>query len=284
LAQAQPEGLTRRLLLGAGAAAAAASPARAADPVRIEGRLVQGGYAFGHTNPGAEVFLNGERVGLASRGGVFILGFDRDEAPTARLEVRHRGGVFTRTLAIARGTFGVQRVDGVPQDTVTPTDPALLERIRREAEMKAEGYASIAPTDDFAEGFRWPLDAFRISSRFGNQRILNGVPNRPHYGIDLASPAGTPIKAAATGLVVLAHARMHFEGGLTLIDHGQGLVGAYLHQSKILVKPGDRVLKGQRIGAVGMTGRATGPHLCWRLKWRGRNLDPSLLVATPVPA
>jgi len=283
LAQAEPDRLTRRLLL-AGGAALAASPAAAAEPVRIEGRLVQGGYALLHTQPGAEVLLNGEKVGRASRSGAFVLGFDRDEQPTAALEVRAPGGPWRRTLTVARGTFGVQRIDGVPQSTVTPTDPELLERIRREAAMKAEAYASISPTDEFKDGFAWPLAGFRVSSRFGNQRILNGTPNRPHYGIDLAAPAGAPIRAAAGGLVVLAHPRMHFEGGLTLIDHGQGLIAAYLHQSKILVKPGDRVLKGQRIGAVGMTGRATGPHLCWRLKWRGRNLDPSLLVADPLPA
>lgn len=269
--------MTRRLLLGSGMAAAAA-PALSAVNVRLEGKLIQGGFVVGWTQPGARIFVNGEATALASRRGAFVIGFDRDEPATCQLEVHDRGEVFKRTLTVAKGNFGVQRVDGLPQGTVTPTDPALLARIRTESAMKQEAYASISPDDPFADGFAWPLKTFRNSSKFGNQRILNGVPNRPHYGFDMAAPAGTPILAPAGGLVVFSRPRMHYEGGLTMIDHGVGLVCAYLHQSKLLVKPGDRVLKGQKIGEVGMTGRATGPHLCWRLTWRGKHLDPSLWV------
>lgn len=275
--RAEREGLTRRLMLAAGGASLAA-PAFAADPVRLEGRPVQGGYLVGRTVPGATVSLDGEAAGTAGRTGVFVLGFDRDAPPTQRLLVRGPGVEFARTLTVAPGTFGVQRVDGVPQNTVTPTDPALLARIRRERALKDAAFASIATGEDFAGGFAWPLDSYRISSRFGNQRILNGTPDRPHYGIDLAASAGTAIKAPAGGLVVLAEPAMHFEGGLTLIDHGQGLISCYLHQSRLAVANGQRVVRGQTIGRVGMTGRATGPHLCWRLRWRGRNLDPSLLT------
>lgn len=269
--------MTRRLLLGAGMAAAA-SPALSAVNVRLEGKLIQGGYVVGWTQPGARIIVNGEATALASRRGAFVIGFDRDEAATCQLEVHDRGEVFKRTLTIAKGNFGVQRVDGLPQGTVTPTDPGLLARIRTESAMKQEAYASISPDDPFADGFAWPLKTFRNSSKFGNQRILNGVPNRPHYGFDMAAPAGSAILAPAGGLVVFARPRMHYEGTLTMIDHGVGLVCAYLHQSKLLVKAGDRVLRGQKIGEVGMTGRATGPHLCWRLTWRGKHLDPSLWV------
>lgn len=269
--------ISRRLLLAAGLGAAA-SPAFAAANVRLEGKPIQGGFVVGWTQPGAQVFVNGERTAPASRRGAFVVGFDRDEGPTCQLEVRDRGEVFRRTLTVAKGSFGVQRIDGVPQDTVTPTDPGLLARIRTEAAMKQEAYASISPDDPFADGFSWPLKKFRNSSKFGNQRILNGIPNRPHYGFDMAAPAGTAILAPAGGLVVFARPRMHYEGGLTMIDHGEGLVCAYLHQSKQLVKEGDRVLRGQKLGEVGMTGRATGPHLCWRLTWRGKHLNPSLWV------
>lgn len=275
--RAEREGLTRRLMLAAGGASLAA-PALAADPVRLEGRPIQGGYLVGRTVPGAMVSLDGEPAGAASPSGVFILGFDRDAPATQRLLVRGPGVEFARTLTVAPGSFGVQRVDGVPQNTVTPTAPALLARIRRERALKDAAFASMAPGDDFAGGFAWPLDSYRISSHFGNQRILNGTPDRPHYGTDLAAPAGTAIKAPAGGLVVLAEPAMHFEGGLTLIDHGQGLISCYLHQSRLAVANGQRVVRGQTIGRVGMTGRATGPHLCWRLRWRGRNLDPSLLT------
>lgn len=128
-----------------------------------------------------------------------------------------------------------------------------------------------------------PLESWRLSARFGGQRILNGVPNRPHYGSDLAAPQGSIIRAPGDGLVTLAEPGMHFEGGLTMIDHGQGLTTFYLHQSRIDVTAGQSVTRGQPIGAVGMTGRATGPHLCWRMRWRGRNLDPMLLVGFSFP-
>ena len=272
------EGLNRRLLLAGGvAAAAAASPAVAA-PLRLEGRLVQGGYVVGYTQPGARIFVNGEPIGPASRRGVFVVGFDRDEPATVELEVRDREAVFKRTLTVARGAFGVQRIDGLPSSTVDEPSPELLARIRTEAALKEAAFASISTDDAFADGFGWPLKKFRTTSKYGNQRILNGRPSRPHYGYDMAAPAGSAILAPAGGLVVFARPRMLYEGTLTLIDHGSGLICAYLHQSKLLVKQGDRVLKGQKIGEVGMTGRATGPHLCWRLKWRGRNLDPSLWV------
>jgi len=273
------EGLNRRLLIAGGLATAAATPAFGAPAqVRLEGRLVQGGYVVGYTQPGARVFVNGESIGPASRRGCFVVGFDRDEAATCELEVRDRDAVFKRTLNVAKGTFGVQRINGLPSSTVDEPSAELLARIRTEQAMKEAAFASVSPEDAFADGFGWPLKSFRTTSKYGNQRILNGKPSRPHYGYDMAAPAGSAIVAPAGGLVVLARPRMLYEGTLTLIDHGSGLICAYLHQSKLLVKQGDRVLKGQKIGEVGMTGRATGPHLCWRLKWRGRNLDPSLWV------
>lgn len=124
-----------------------------------------------------------------------------------------------------------------------------------------------------------PLTKWRLSGRFGGQRVLNGEPKRPHYGCDLAAPTGTAIMAPAGGKVVLAEPNLHFEGGLTMIDHGQGLISYYLHQSRLDVTAGQDVKRGQVIGAVGATGRATGPHLCWRLKWRDRNLDALLLAS-----
>lgn len=128
-----------------------------------------------------------------------------------------------------------------------------------------------------------PLKTWRLSARFGGQRILNGLPQTPHFGSDLAAPSGSPIMAPADGVVALSNPAMHFEGGLTMIDHGQGLIAVYLHQSRLDVRAGDVVKQGQVIGAVGMTGRATGPHLCWRMRWRGRNLDPMLMVGLHPP-
>lgn len=252
-------------------------------PLNMSGRFVQGGFAIGRTAPGAMVFVDGEALATASETGLFIVGFDRDAPASALIEARSGGRTEARLIDVATGRFPSSRIDGLPPSTVEPTDPSLLSRIRRETLVKAEAFASRRAGDDFRHGFAWPLDSYRISSAWGAQRILNGTPARPHYGIDLAAPQGTVIRAPASGQVVLARPGLHFEGGLTLIDHGQGLISAYLHQSAIDVRDGDWVFGGQAIGRVGRTGRATGPHLCWRLKWRDRNLDPSLLIGAAAP-
>lgn len=237
---------------------------------------------------GAKVVLESKTDGVqvvdAPADGLVILGLDRDAPPQALLSVDWRKGAFDQWLNIAPVEYNIQRIDGLPEDQVAPSDPALLERIKRELALKTKALASQDPSEGFRSGFILPLDHAIKTSAFGPQRILNGVPKTPHYGVDLAAPAGTPIRAPADGLVVLAEPHMHFEGGLTLIDHGQGLVSMYLHQSRQVVTAGDRVKQGQTIGEVGMTGRATGPHLCWRMTWRGRHMDPSLMVGAQAPA
>ena len=269
----------RRALL-AGAAAASAARAGPSGDLDLTGRFVQGGHALGRTWPRALVFVDGEALAAASSSGHFIVGFDRDAPAGVEIEARAEGRSVQRTLDIAPGDFEVTRIDGLPPATVAPSDPALLQRIAREVELKTEAFASRVDADHFRDGFDWPVTGFRISSRWGAQRVLNGTPARPHYGIDLAVPAGTVIRAPAAGRVTLAESDLHFEGGLVLIDHGQGLITAYLHQSRLDVRAGQDVRRGDSIGRVGMTGRATGPHLCWRMKWRNRNMDPSLLVRT----
>ncbi|MBX3477796.1 MAG: M23 family metallopeptidase [Brevundimonas sp.] len=278
----------RRLLLGAGAALAAGSaralPVQSSPGLTLGGEWRQGGFAFGRTWPRALVFVDGEALTAASEAGLFVVGFDRDAPGSTRIEARAPDGrTAARTLTIAPGRFPSTVVNGLPPATVTPTDPELLARIQREVALKTEGFASRAPGDAFRDGMAWPLDAYRITSAWGSQRVLNGTPARPHYGVDLAAPQGTAIKAPADGRVALARTGLHFEGGLTLIDHGQGLITAYLHQSRIDVETGQRVARGQAIGRVGMTGRATGPHLCWRMKWRDRNLNPALMVGRSAP-
>ncbi|GAA0653521.1 M23 family metallopeptidase [Brevundimonas lenta] len=269
----------RRSLLAGTAALLAAGSARAQDAeLDLTGRFVQGGHAIGRTWPRALVFVDGESLTAASADGVFIVGFDRDSPSSVEIVARSGDRSARRVLDVAPGDFPSTRVDGLPPATVEPSDPALLERIRREVLLKTEGFASRVDADSFRDGFDWPLEQFRVTSRWGAQRVLNGTPARPHYGIDLAAPQGTPIRAPAAGRVTLAEPALHFEGGLVLIDHGQGLITACLHQSELDVIAGQDVLRGQTIGRVGMTGRATGPHLCWRMKWRDRNLDPSLLV------
>lgn len=246
----------------------------------LAGPQVQGGHVIGRTWPRALVFVDGEALTTASSEGVFIVGFDRDAPVNVQIECRRDDRSARRVLDIARGRFSTTRVDGLPASTVEPADPELLAQIRSEVVIKTEGFASRTDADQFGDGFSWPLESFRVTSRWGSQRVLNGTPARPHYGIDLAAPQGSAIRAPAAGRVTLAQPSLHFEGGLVLIDHGQGLITAYLHQSRLAVRAGQEVMRGDLIGQVGMTGRATGPHLCWRMKWRDRNLDPSLMVKT----
>jgi murein DD-endopeptidase MepM/ murein hydrolase activator NlpD len=271
----------RGVITGSGALLAAGSARAQDDPdLTLTGRFVQGGHALGRTWPRALIFVDGESLTAASADGRFIIGFDRDARGSIQIEARLDGRVARRTLDVAGGSFPSTRINGLPPSTVAPSDPELLARIRREVVLKTEGFASRIDADHFHDGFDWPLERFRVSSRWGSQRVLNGTPARPHYGIDLAAPQGTVIRAPAAGRITLAQPGLHFEGGLVLIDHGQGLITAYLHQSRIDVAAGQDVRRGEPIGRVGMTGRATGPHLCWRMKWRDRNLDPSLLVKT----
>lgn len=242
------------------------------------GALTQGGVVLCRAAPGAQIFIAGEAVARADENGWAVIGFNREAPQSVRVEARHGGRVETATLAIAPRQFDIQRVDGLPPQTVTPTDPAVLERIRRETAVKNAAFASAAPMAGFLDGFIRPVEGGVVTGRWGNQRILNGVPSTPHFGYDIAVPTGTPIRAPASGVVTLAEADMHFEGGLVFIDHGQGLTTMYLHMSRVDVAVGDVLQQGQVIGAVGASGRATGPHLCWRMRWQGRQLDPSVAI------
>jgi murein DD-endopeptidase MepM/ murein hydrolase activator NlpD len=273
-------GLSRRAVLAAlPASTVFATTARAAAPgLILSGKFVQGGYAVGRTTPRAVIDVDGLVQTTASANGWFVTGFDRDALPTSKLTVTTPDGSAIDERTIALGDFDIQRIDGLPPEQVTPTDPALLERITAENVRKVAGFASQADLEGFRDGFILPVVGARRSARFGGQRILNGEPKRPHYGVDLATPVGTPVRAPAGGVIAFAETGLHYEGGLVLVDHGQGLVTAYLHLSKILVPTGTYVKQGQLIAETGKEGRATGPHLCWRMKWRGRNLDPSLLV------
>lgn len=275
----------RSALLGLTSAAFAGQAFAAPPPLRLSGDYRQGGFAFGRTAPRADLWLDEEAIGRAGPSGLFVVGFDRDAAATSTLRVSSAGSSVSHIFDLTPGDFDIQRISGLPADQVSPSDPALLARLREQNALKQAALASRIDTEDFRGGFAMPLPArsWRRTGRFGGQRILNGEAKRPHYGTDLAAPKGTAILAPAGGVVSMAASGMHFEGGLTMIDHGQGLVSIYLHQSKIICRAGQRVARGEKIGEVGATGRATGPHLCWRMTWRGRHLDPMLMVGQGAP-
>jgi len=268
-------------MLAAGAAGLPSFARAAPDaPFAYLAQLVQGGWLIGRVGAGDPVEIDGSIRLTAGATGLFVVGFDRDQAADCHIATP-RGEA---RLTVARGVFDIQRIDGLPKDQVSPTDPLLLARIATETTLKKAAFAHEEPDESFAKGFILPVAHATRTSAFGPQRILNGEPKTPHYGVDLAAPAGTVIVAPADGRVVLAKPDLWFEGGLTLIDHGQGLVSAYLHQRAQGVSEGRRVRQGEPIGEVGAKGRATGPHLCWRMTWRGRHMDPSLALKMGAPS
>jgi murein DD-endopeptidase MepM/ murein hydrolase activator NlpD len=256
-----------------------ASPGFAQD-LTLAGALSQGGLVTGRTLPGAEVRLDGRPVRVGADGR-FLLGFGREAAPEAVLELTLPDGTLARrTLAIEQRSYDIQRVDGLPQEKVTPPE-AVLARIAAERAMVAEVRKVDRPEPWFETGFVWPVTG-PISGVYGSQRILNGEPRWPHFGVDVAVPVGTPVIAPADGLVVVAHDDMYYSGGTVLLDHGFGLTSAYLHMKEVLVEEGQMLRQGDRLGSVGATGRVTGAHLDWRFNWFDRRLDP-VLIAGPMP-
>lgn len=258
-------------------AAAGSDPAIACD-----GEHRQGGVLVCQTAPGAIVVLDGVET-RANADGWVILGHDRDAPDETRLRVRINGEwVFDARYDVAPAEYDIQRIDGLPPAMVTPP-PEVLERIRAEGVRKGQAHASRWDGDGFSAGFIRPLEG-RITSPYGAQRFYNGEPRRPHYGIDIAAPTGTPVLAPAAGIVTLAETDMYFEGGLIFIDHGQGFNAVFMHLSEVNVAVGDVVEQGQVIGLVGSTGRSTGPHLDWRIRWHGRNVDPQATLALQLDA
>ena len=243
----------------------------------LDGNFAQGGLVFGQTEPSAKVRLDGDNV-MVGEDGRFVFGFGRDSAPSSLLTITLPDGEVERhAIEVEDREFPVSRIDGLDQSKVSGFTEEQLAKIAVDREKKKAARQTSQKVADWASGFDWPVIG-RISGVFGSQRILNGEPKRPHSGVDVAVPTGTPIRAPAPGIVTLAEHGMYFEGGLVLIDHGHWLESAFLHMSRIDVEPGQRVEKGDVIGAVGATGRVTGPHLHWSLKWVGRLVDPQLVV------
>jgi len=245
------------------------------------GNFSQGGLVQGRVQPGAMVKVDGKPVRV-SKAGMFLVGFGRDAPAKSLVQVSYPDGQMAqRVLKIAKREYKIQRIDGLPKRKVTPRSKEDLARIRKEAALSRKARQLDAPRTDFLGDFIWPVMG-PISGVYGSQRILNGQPRRPHFGVDIARPAGTPVKAPAAGVVTLAYPDMFFSGGTLILDHGHGLSSSFLHLSRILVKVGARVGQGDVIAEVGATGRVTGAHLDWRMNLFTKRIDPQLLVP-PMP-
>jgi hypothetical protein len=244
-------------------------------PIMLDGEATQGGIVIGHTAPGASITLDGHAVRPTAQGD-FVFGFGRDAPAKAELVVTKGKETVSREIDVAPRSWQIQTVTGLPPATVTPP-PEVLDRIKRENAALNAARAVDSDDEDFLKPFAWPADGI-ISGVFGAQRILNGTPKAPHAGLDIAAPEGAPVRAAAAGTVTLAEPDLFYTGGTVMIDHGHGLSTIYVHMSKVLVKKGTVVKQGASIGAVGKTGRASGPHLHFGAAWFNVKLDPALLL------
>ncbi|MEL0106889.1 MAG: M23 family metallopeptidase [Rhodospirillales bacterium] len=248
--------------------------------LELNGSLIQGGLVIGRVDPGTKVIFQ-DRLVRVSPDGLFAIGFGRNAAKEAVLKIKRPGGIVMREiLDVKPRRYKISRIDGLPSRKVTPR-PADIKRIRADSRLIKESRRRDTPKAYFRSRFMWPAIG-RISGVFGSQRILNGKPRRPHVGVDIAAPKGTPVRAMADGIVTLVHQNMFFTGKTLMIDHGHGLQSVYAHLSEISVKEGTAVRKGDLIGRIGATGRATAPHLHWGVSWFATHLDPALVVG-PMP-
>ena len=253
------------------------APASADKRVVFPASASQGALVFGKVPAGSSVHYGGHPLHPTPYGTV-VFGIGRDEPGPVRIDVQRVDGAReTVSIAVTPRDWPIERVDGVPPDTVNPP-PDIAARIEREQAQVSAARQRDDNRADFVQPFIWPVQG-RISGRFGNQRIYNGnTPKAPHSGMDIAAQTGTPVLAPAAGVVTFANADLYLTGGTVLLDHGHGVSSNFLHLSRIDVRVGDRVEQGQTIGAVGATGRATGPHLHWGMNWFDVRIDPLLVL------
>ena len=248
----------------------------AADRALLKGSLIPGSLITGKVAPGSKINFHKKTVRV-SPDGTFILGFGRNAKLTQSIEILDPNGfTYTQNIKLKKRTYNITRIDGLPGRKVTP-NPKDVKRIKANNAGIARVRQLDTKTQNFLNGFQWPILG-RISGVYGSQRVLNGKPRSPHNGVDIAAPKGSTVLATATGTIALIHQDMFYSGKTVMIDHGHGLSSIYIHMSEILVKQGQLVTKGEAIGAVGMTGRATGPHLHWGISLFRTHLDPMLIV------
>lgn len=244
--------------------------------LEIQGSLSQGSLVSGYVNPNTKLIFLGRDVRV-HKSGLFVFGLGRDAPKEITITIigsdtkkeNHKFSVLQRE-------YNEQRISGVPADTVFPPT-SVIDRIKNEAKEVRIARQVDSDTLDFLTGFSMPLEG-PITGVYGSRRVYNGHPGNPHYGLDIAAPSGTDIYSPAPGVVELVNHDMFYSGGTLLISHGLGVSSTFIHLSKVEVTVGQRVERGQLIGKVGSSGRATGPHLDWRINWFNIRLDPELIL------
>jgi murein DD-endopeptidase MepM/ murein hydrolase activator NlpD len=242
----------------------------------LSGEVRQGGLVIGKTDAKNTVLFDGKALAL-SKLGDFVFGFSRDDKATHQLMVKSpTGDSKKQDITPAKRAYKIQRIEGIKRSIMKPNTKAVKRSGKDNGKISQARKVSSELTH-FSDGFIAPING-KITGVYGSQRVFNGEPKRPHFGLDYAGKTGDPVKSPASGKVLLFVADMFYSGGTMIIDHGQGVTSTFLHLSKSHVKQGDIVKKGQVVAAVGKSGRATGPHLDWRINWFGVRIDPALVL------
>ena len=239
--------------------------------IEFKGKFLQGHYIIGITDPFAEIIIDKKKVKV-SKDGFFVFGIDRDRKFDVTITKILNGNKEKITKKVLKRKYNIQRIDGLEESKVTPPE-SVYKRIKKENNKIGEARAINSDLPFFKNQFIMPVKGI-ISGVYGSQRILNGKPKWPHYGIDIAAKKGTKIKSSATGVVTMAESDLYYTGGTIIMDHGHGISTIYSHLATLNVQVGDEVLQGDIIGTVGSTGRSTGPHLDFRVNWFQTRLDP----------
>ena len=244
--------------------------------VEFKGKFIQGHFIIGKTDPGAKITIDKKKIKLTNDG-FFAFGLGRDRKNDVVI-VKNLNGKNKKIIKkVFKREYKIQRIDGLDKKKVTPPEE-VYERIKNENKLIGNARSINSNLVFFTEKFIQPLDNAIITGVYGSQRILNGKPRWPHYGLDFAGDLGTPIKAMADGIVTLAEKDLYYTGATLIFDHGHGISTLYMHMDKIFVEKDDIVKQGDIIGTVGSSGRSTGPHLDIRLNWFNVRLDPATVL------
>ena len=244
--------------------------------VEFIGDFKQGSFILGKTDPKSVVFIDNRKIRVSNEG-FFAFGLDRDRKNNVLIKIKNKKETKVIEKKVFRRKYKIQRIDGLPPKQVTPP-PEVFDRIKRDNKLIGKARAINSKLVFFKDKFIYPIDKYIITGVYGSQRILNGKPRRPHYGIDFHAPEGTPVKAMMDGVVTLVENDMYFTGGTIIFDHGHGISTLYMHMKDINVEKGQKIKKGDIVGTLGQSGRATGPHLDIRLNWFEIKLDPASIL------